>query len=320
MRTISRRRFLQAGLIAGGPAAGGPAAAGGTAARARPAGRRGPRAGLTRTWLLPRATFASLSNICLGGRPAVCANAFGQGTTWFSVNYGGPALPLASPIPAGYPGVGVLTFQAYQDDSAGLGLVNAVQAGLPQWVQAVQYDAENWDATPMVEQGAWFSYAQRFCQLAHSLNLKVVLSPANDLCNNVSNCAYGGHAQYPLRTGEANYQAYVRYRFAAAAQWLLPGDIYEYQAQALETLGSVGGTSVYETISAQVARQIPAGSGVIYLTGIGTTAPGWDGATCAQLTTAARSVAGLAAGFWPNLNATQTQIRPMICMLAGLGY
>jgi hypothetical protein len=304
---LTRRRFLAAGAVAGAAVAAGGAA-----------GRAGAQA--ARTWLLPRSAFNNLSNTSLGGDPAVCQSAFNNGTTWFSTVYQGAGPSTPSPIPGGYSGAGVLKFQAYQDGT--VGLLDAISAGLPSWVDAVQYDSEHWAATPSVEQGAWLynaqpnaSYAHLFCQAAHREGLAVVLSPGNDLCNNSANPAYpGGAPQYPLESGEANYRAYVRHDLASAAKWLSAGDVYEYQAQVLELA-----PSTYHSVTAAVAGQVTAVKpGVTVLAGLGRTGATWDGATCAQLRAAAASVAGIAAGFWPNVDASASRVQPMICFLRSL--
>jgi hypothetical protein len=277
----------------------------------------------TRTWLVPRCgTFSALTNTSLGGDPAVVRNAFGQGTTWFSVIYQGAGTGTKSPVPPGYTGVAVLKFAAYENGSNGL--LDAISHGLPSWVQAVQYDSESWDFTPPIEQGAWLhnrhagvSYAELFCRKAHELGFSVVLTPSLDLCNNQSNPAYPGTApQCPVPSGEGNYESYVRYSLASAAQWLSPGDMYEFQSQSLET-----DTALYESFTTKVAEQVHQVSrGVTFLAGIGRTEPNWDGATAAQLTTAAHSVASVAAGYWPNVDGNATRVPIMIQFLKNLGY
>ena len=195
-----------------------------------------------RTWLVPRyGTFSALTNVSLGGDPAVARSAFGQGSTWFSALYHGKGTGTGSPVPPGYTGVAVLKFAAFQNGTDGL--LDAVSGGLPGWVQAVQYDPESWDFTPPIEKGAWLynphpgvSHAELFCRKAHELGFPVVLSPSLDLCSNKPNPAYpGAKPQYPVAPGERNYEAYVRHRLASAARWLRPGDVYEFQSQALET-------------------------------------------------------------------------------------
>jgi hypothetical protein len=306
--TLTRRRFL--GLAAA--VAGTAGAATGTVAQAA-----------ARTWLLPRyGTFSSLTNASLGGDPDVARNAFGQGTTWFSVIYQGAEPDTKSPIPAGYTGVAVLKFAAHRNGSTGL--VEAISAGLPSWVQAVQYDSESWDLTPPIEKGAWLhnphaevSYAELFCRTAHELGLPVVLTPGVDLCNNKPNHAYPDDApQYPVPRGERNYEAYLRYRLASAARWLSPGDMYEYQAQALEL-----DTARYKSVTTKVAEQVSDVSrGVTFLAGIGRTEASPDGASAAQLTAAAQSVASVAAGYWPNVDENTTRVQTMIRFLKNLGY
>ncbi len=318
---MTRRGFLGlAAAVAGTAGATGAArAAAGTAgAGSTPAAR-----GAARTWLVPRyGTFSALTNTGLGGDPAVVRNAFGQGTTWFSVIYHGEGTDTKSPIPAGYTGVGVLKFAAYQNGTDGL--LDAVADGLPSWVQAVQYDAESWDFTPPIEKGAWLynpypgvSYAELFCRKAHELGFPVVLTPSLDLCNNKPNPAYPDAApQYPVPAGERNYQAYARYRLASAARWLRPGDLYEFQSQALELDPAVY-ASVTGTVLAQV-REV--GRGVTFLAGIGRTEANWDHATAGQLTAAARSVAPLVAGYWPNVDENAARVPIMIQFLKDLGY
>jgi hypothetical protein len=276
-----------------------------------------------RIWLVPRyGTFSALTNTSLGGDPAVARNAFGQGTTWFSMIYHGEGTDTESPIPRGYTGVAVLKFAAYENGADGL--LDAIGDGLPSWVQAVQYDSESWDFTPPLEKGAWLhnpypgvSYAELFCRRAHELGFPVVLTPSLDLCNNKPNPAYPGAApQYPVPAGERNYEAYVRYGLASAARWLSPGDLYEFQSQALET-----DTARYESVTRKVAGQVrEVSEGVTFLAGIGRTEANWDGATAAQLTAAAQSVAPVAAGYWPNLDENATRVQIMIRFLKNLGY
>ena len=275
------------------------------------------------TWLLAREAFDNLANPVLGGSPKVCQSAFGTGSTWFSTTYTGDNT-IASPVPPGYSGVAVLKFASYQNGSTGL--VDALAAGLPAWVAAVQYDAESWVSTPDIEQGSWLlnghtqiSYAQEFCATAHSRNLKVVLSPGNDLCNNSPNPAYPGRRpQYPItsKDGGMDYNAFVRHRLADAAQYLAPGDIFEYQGQQLEL-----DAATYSTITTKVANQVKAANpGALFLAGLGRSKPPSDGATCLELTAAATGVAGVAAGYWPNVDAYSSQVRPMICCLKKLGF
>jgi hypothetical protein len=276
-----------------------------------------------RTWLVPRyGTFSALTNVSLGGDPAVTESAFGQGSTWFSVLYRGEGAGTRSPVPPGYTGVAVLKFAAFQNGTDGL--LDAVSGGLPGWVQAVQYDPESWDFTPPVEKGAWLynphpgvSHAELFCRKAHELGFPVVLSPSLDLCNNKPNPAYpGAKPQYPAAPGERNYEAYVRHRLASAARWLGPGDVYEFQSQALET-----DAARYRSVTAAVEAQVrDVSQGVTFLAGIGRTKANWDGATAAQLTAAARGVAPLVAGYWPNVDENAARVRTMIRFLKDLGY
>jgi hypothetical protein len=306
---VTRRGFL--GLAA--------AVAGTAAAATRAPGARAA----ARTWLVPRyGTFSSLTNASLGGDPAVARSAFGQGSTWFSVIYHGEGTDTKSPLPPGYPGVAVLKFAAYENGSDGL--LDAIRDGLPSWVQAVQYDAEGWDFTPPIEKGAWLynayakaSYAELFCRKAHELGFPVVLTPSLDLCNNKPNPAYPDAApQYPVPSGERNYEAYVRYGLASAARWLRPGDMYEFQSQALEL-----DPDLYASVTAKVERTVrEVSQGVTFLAGIGRTEANWDHATAGQLTAAARSVAPLVAGYWPNVDENAARVQAMIGFLKNLGY
>jgi hypothetical protein len=319
---MTRRRLL--GLTA---AAAGAAAAGSTAAGAAAATRAasGPflREGATRTWLVPRyGTFSALTNTSLGGDPDVVKNAFGRGTTWFSVIYHGEGTDTKSPIPPGYTGVAVLKFAAYENGTDGL--LDAIRDGLPRWVQAVQYDSESWDQTPPIEKGAWLynsypgvSYAELFCRKACELGLPAVLTPSNDLCNNKPNPAYPDDApQYPVPAGEHNYESYLRYRLATAARWLRPGGMYEYQSQSLEL-----DPDLYHDITTRVYAQVrEVSSDLIFLAGIGRTAANWDGATADQLTAAALTVDSIAAGYWPNVDENAARVQPMIGFLKNLGY
>lgn len=249
-------------------------------------------------------------------------SAFGQGSTWFSALYHGKGTGTGSPVPPGYTGVAVLKFAAFQNGTDGL--LDAVSGGLPGWVQAVQYDPESWDFTPPIEKGAWLynphpgvSHAELFCREAHELGFSVVLSPSLDLCSNKPNPAYpGAKPQYPVAPGERNYEAYVRHRLASAARWLRPGDVYEFQSQALET-----DAARYRSVTAAVEAQVrDVSQGVTFLAGIGRTKANWDGANAAQLTAAARGVAPLVAGYWPNVDENATRVRTMIRFLQDLGY
>jgi hypothetical protein len=326
---MTRRRLLGLTAAAAGAAAAGAAAAGPTATGAAAATRAASAAigtfsrGATRTWLVPRyGTFSGLINTSLGGDPDVVKNAFGRGTTWFSVIYHGEGTDTKSPIPPGYTGVAVLKFAAYENGTDGL--LDAISGGLPSWVQAVQYDSESWDQTPPIEKGAWLhnpypgvSYAELFCRKAHELGVPAVLTPGVDLCNNKPNTAYPDNApQYPVPAGERNYESYLRFRLATAARWLRPGDMYEYQSQALE-LDAALSKDVTTRVHAQV-REVS--RDVIFLAGIGRTEANWDGATADQLTEAAHGVDSVAAGFWPNVDENAARVQPMIRFLKNLGY
>lgn len=275
-----------------------------------------------RTWLVPRyGTFSALTGTGLGGDPAAVRGVFGQGSTWFSVIYHGEGTGTKTPVPPGYSGVAVLKFAAYQNGTDGL--LDAISGGLPAWVQAVQYDAESWDVTPPAEKGAWLynpcagvSYAELFCRTAHELGLRVVLSPGLDLCNNKPNPAYPESApQYPVSAGERNHEAYVRYRLASAARWLSPGDVYAFQSQALET-----DTARYACAVSSVAAQVREVSrDVTFLAGIGRTEAHWDQATATALTAAARSVAPLVAGYWPNVDGNAARVQTMTRFLSMFG-
>jgi hypothetical protein len=232
------------------------------------------------------------------------------------------------PVPKGYTGVAVVKFEAYSNGSTGL--LDAIHAkSLPSWAQAAQYDAELWAGTtppltPPIEQGAWLynsaagvSYAQLFCEKAHGAGLAVALTPGNDLCNDHPNSAYGGVPQYPLN-GQTDYNAYVSHNLASAAKWLSPGDVYEYQAQPLETMTPIG--QEYGKITKAVAKQVSAvSSGVTMLTGIGRSNAD-DEATAADLHTDASSVAGYVSGFWPNVSSQADEVAAMIGFLQLLGY
>lgn len=313
---VSRRGFLRgSGVVAGAALAGMTFAESATAAV--------PALPGTPIWLLANSAFASLDDPTLGGSPKVCRSAFNQGETWFSVRYADGDYQT-SPVPSGYSGVAVLKFEAYQNGSTGL--VDAIAAGLPGWVEAVQYDPENWDFTPEIEQGAWLyndyahaGYAQLFCETAHQHGLRVVLTPANDLCNDEPNTAYPNDApQYPLVRGDHRSEcaAYIRLGLASAASYLQSGDLFEYQAQQLEL-----DSKTYHSVTTKVGRQVTAAKpGVPLLAGLGRSALPSDGATAAQLTAAASGVYGVASGFWLNVGEYSDQVRPMINALKNLGY
>jgi hypothetical protein len=194
-------------------------------------------------------------------------------------------------------------------------------------VQAVQYDPEGWAFTPDIEQGAFLynanvnvSYAQEFCATAHQHGLRVILTPGNDLCNREPNPAYPNSApQYPLDNtdGGEDYNAFVRHNLASATQYLQSGDVFEYQSQQLEL-----DTRTYHAITYKVSKEATKANsaGIAFLAGLGHSMPPGDGATCAELTAAATSVANIASGFWLNVGAYTDQVRPMICALKSLGY
>ncbi|HEX4700544.1 MAG TPA: twin-arginine translocation signal domain-containing protein [Pseudonocardiaceae bacterium] len=278
----------------------------------------------TRTWLLASDAFANLNNTTLAGSPKVCQAAFNHGNTFFSVRYAGGNFHN-TPVPAGYTGVAVLKFEAYQNGSTGL--VDAIKAGLPSWVQAVQYDSEHWDFTPEIEQGAWLfntttqtSYAQLFCQTAHQHGLRVLLTPGNDLCNRDPNPAYPNSApQYPIDSHDNgnDFNAFIRHDLASAAQFLQPGDLFEYQSQQLEL-----DPQTFHSVTLRVSQEVAKANanGITFLAGLGRSIPPSDGATCAQLTAAANSAPAVTAGFWLNVGEFTDQVRPMICALKSLGF
>jgi hypothetical protein len=316
---IDRRVFLRgSGALVGSALAG--------SAMVQSASAAGPSAATTQTWLLAKDAFANLNNPTLAGSPKVCQSAFNTGSTWFTVRYAGGDVKT-SPVPAGYRGVAVLKFEAYQNGSTGL--VDAIKAGLPSWVQAVQYDPEAWTFTPEIEQGAFLyntninlSYAQEFCATAHQHGLRVILTPGNDLCNRDPNPAYPNSApQYPLDShdGGFDYNGFVRHNLASATQYLQSGDMFEYQSQQLEL-----DATNYHDITYKVWKEATKANaaGITFLAGLGQSSSGTSGggATCAQLTAAAQSVAAFANGFWLNVDAFTDQVRRMICALKSLGF
>lgn len=314
---VNRRTFLRgSGSIVGAAIAG--------SAIGRTTSAAGPATTTPTTWLLANDAFSNLNNTTLAGSPKVCQSAFNNGSTWFTVRYASGNFHT-TPVPAGYRGVAVLKFEAYQNGSTGL--VDAIKAGLPSWVQAVQYDPESWTFTPEIEQGAFLfnatvnvSYAQEFCATAHQHGLRVALTPGNDLCNRNPNPAYPNSApQYPLDAtdGGHDYNAFIRHNLASATQYLQSGDVFEYQSQQLEL-----DPTTYEHITYKVSREAAKANaaGITFLAGLGRSMPPSDGATCAQLTAAANSVATIANGFWLNVGSYTDQVRPMICALKSLGY
>jgi hypothetical protein len=315
--SVSRRNFLRgSGSLVGVALAGG--IIDNSASAAVPAITAKP------TWLLADDAFASLNDVNLAGSPKACRSAFNQGETWFSARYASGDFQT-TPVPAGYRGVAVLKFEAYQNGSTGL--VDAIAAGLPSWVQAVQYDPENWTFTPEVEQGAFLynsnvntSYAQNFCVTAHQHGLRVALTPGNDLCNREPNTAYPNSApQYPLdnKDGGEDYNAFIRHNLASAAQYLQSGDLFEYQSQQLEL-----DVRTYHDITVRVSQEVAKANttGITFLAGLGRSMAPSDDASCAQLTAAANSVTNVADGYWLNVGAYTSQVRPMICALKSLGY
>lgn len=314
---VNRRDFLRgSGSLVGA------AIAGSAMSRATPV--VGPRTTAISTWLLANDAFANLNNTTLAGSPKVCQSAFNNGSTWFTVRYAGGHFQN-TPVPAGYKGVATLKFEAYQNGSTGL--VDAIKAGLPSWVQAVQYDPEEWSFTPQIEQGAFLynanvsvSYAQEFCATAHQHGLRVALTPGNDLCNRDPNPAYPNSApQYPLDNtdGGHDYNAYIRHNLASATQYLQSGDLFEYQSQQLE-LDATNYHAITYKVSKEAAKANAAG--ITFLAGLGRSIPPSDGATCAQLTAAANRVANIVNGYWLNVGSFTDQVRPMTCALKSLGY
>ena len=314
---VNRRDFLRgSGSLVGA------AIAGSAISRATP--ETGPRATPATTWLLANDAFTNLNNTALAGSPKVCKAAFNNGTTWFTVRYAGGDFHN-TPVPTGYRGVATLKFEAYQNGSTGF--LDAIKAGLPSWVQAVHYDPEAWTFTPEIEQGAFLynanigvSYAQEFCATAHQHGLRVVLTPGNDLCNRDPNPAYPGSApQYPMdaNDGGHDYNAFIRHNLASATQYLQSGDLFEYQSQQLEL-----DPRTYHAVTFAVSKEAAKAntSGIAFLAGLGRSMPPSDGATCAQLTAAANSVANIASGYWLNVGSFTDQVRPMICALKSLGF
>lgn len=276
------------------------------------------------TWILAAEAFDNLNNPRLDGSPKVCQSAFNRGTTFFSVRYASGKF-ATTPVPAGFLGTAVLKFEAYSNGSTGL--VDAIRAGLPSWVQAVQYDPEEWAFTPQIEQGSFLfnsftglSYAQQFCETAHQHGLRVLLTPANDLCNRDPNPAYPNSApQYPLDQHDLghDYHAFFRHDLASATQFLTAGDVFQYQSQQLEL-----DTTTFQTVTTNILKQaMTANPAITFLGGLGRSIPPSDGATAAQLTAAAKSVAPtVTSGFWLNVDAFTSQVKPMIEMLKNLGF
>ena len=168
---------------------------------------------------------------------------------------------------------------------------NALAGQIPGYARAVIYDPERWAATPLPEQRNPRAYMLRFSRLARVHGLIPILAPARDLT-----LVPGGSCR--KRSRESLTEAYLRCGLATAvdhaAVLVVQGQVDEFNL------------TLYRHFIAVAARQARAVNRHVAVVAELATAPDGHPATSAQIVAAARSVAGLVAGY--SLAARRTDL------------
>jgi hypothetical protein len=191
----------------------------------------------------------------------------------------GRVLEIIRPGQAPVPGIGatcVQTFHSY-------GELHAALAGdeLAAGVEAVLYDCESWQFTPLVEQQRVGYYTDQAAALARASGQRLIAAPAVSL---VKVLAPG--------TGDR----YDRFIEAGIARSAAAADIVDIQAQNAER----DPVRYARFVGAAAAQVRVANPSAVVIAGLSTNPPGAP-VYAEMLTDAICSVSGLVQGFWLNV-------------------
>jgi hypothetical protein len=222
------------------------------------------RGAVAPSWIIGQNAISLMER---AGEPqSTIANTFASQSTFV---YGDTALNRSTPSTFGVP---TIAFGSYQD------IVAAFETGLlPGKFKAVIYDNERWAYTPLDEQQDPAYYEQQTAVLLHAFDLLYIATPAPDLTWAV------GRPADP-------YQAFLAADMAASAARY--ADIYDIQGQQEEN------NLPYFTwfVKAAAAQARAANPHIKIFVGIRTN-PGTQ-----ALLAAYRATAGIADGYWLNVN------------------
>jgi hypothetical protein len=223
------------------------------------------------TWMINTAALASLQTAGSGWSQQDNMRVF-DNTHTYVIGKG----------PDGWHSVSTRSFTSY----AALKAAFAANS-IPSSVQAIIYDDEAWQFTPVAEQQHFALYVKEAADLVHSHHMQLIATPATDL---VSVLAPG--------VQKNKYKRFLSLNIIKdAAQY---ADVVEVQAQ-----GSESSTSTYaQFVNAAAAQAKNANPGVVVLAGLSTN-PDGQKVTGQQLYAAFQATSSDVSGYWLNIPGNQ---------------
>lgn len=222
------------------------------------------------TWMINAAALDSLQTTA-GWSQADNARYFDNANTY-----------VLGTMPDGWQSMNTRTFTSYT------ALKAAFDAGtISSSVQAIVYDNEAWQFTPLSEQTNFASSVQETATLVHNHNMKLIATPATDLVSVLD----------PNGTGTV-YSRYLSLNIVkAAAQY---ADVVEIQAQ-----GSEASLTTYKQFVREAATQAKtANPNAVVLAGLSTN-PSGQKVTGQQLYAAYQATKSFVSGYWLNIPGNQ---------------
>jgi hypothetical protein len=216
-------------------------------------------------WVIDDHAISLLQTV--GASSALLSEAFNNDKT-YAIN----PVPNTSSVPQA---MQTATFTSYQSISAAF-----ANGTLPGAYNAVIYDNEDWNLTPLIEQQDPGAYERLAANLLHAHGLRYIASPAPDIVKATGMLEHG-----------SVYDTYISRNLAGAAAKY--ADEVDIQAQ-----GSEADLSRYASFVAQAAQQArQANPKVVVLAGLSTD-PNGVPVSGNQLENAYAAVNGIVDGYW----------------------
>ena len=223
------------------------------------------------TWMINATALTRLQTTGSGWSQAESAHFFDNAHTY-----------VIGQVPGGWQSISTRSFTSY----------TALQAAfaahsIPSSVQAIVYDNEAWQFTPIKEQQNFALFVRKAASLVHSHHLRLIATPATDL----------GRVLDPSGKGSTYSRFLSLGIIKVAAQY---ADVVEIQAQ-----GAEANISTYtQFVSAAAMQAKKANSRVVVLAGLSTN-PSGQKVTAQQLYTAFQGTFGTVSGYWLNIPGNQ---------------
>jgi hypothetical protein len=224
------------------------------------------------TWMINAAALASLQTTGTGWSQQDSAQFFDNAHSY-----------VIGSMPSGWHSIPTRSFSSY----AALKAAFAANS-IPSSIQAIIYDNEAWQFTPVDEQQHFAFYVKEAADLVHSHHMQLIATPATDLVNVLAPNIQQGN----------RYDRFLSLNIIKeAAQF---ANVVEIQAQ-----GSESSTAKYtQFVRAAVAQAKAANPDVVVLAGLSTN-PDGQKVSGQQLYAAFQATSGDVSGYWLNIPGNQ---------------